>query len=159
MHKQRRCIDCGVLIWGKNKCQKCYLKNRPKLKWTRTMLKNASLSKIGEKNPNYGKRKAETSRWKGGRIKRLGYVYVYAPNHPNVNSIGYVAEHRLVMEKKLGRFLSKGEVVHHINGKRDDNRIKNLFLTIIADHNREHNKNRKRNFKGQFEKNGNKKTD
>ena len=79
--------------------------------------------KIGKSNS--GKNNGS---WKGGRINKDGYIIVYSPNHPNKKHDNYVFEHRLVMERKLGRYLKSKEVIHHINGKRDDNRIENLML-------------------------------
>jgi len=66
------------------------------------------------------------SRGKGGRYKIRGYVLVYVPNHPFKTSADSVFEHRLVVEKYLGRYLTKDEVVHHKNHIKDDNRIGNL---------------------------------
>lgn len=67
--------------------------------------------------------------WKGGKFKDVrGYVFVKAENHPLADEKGYVREHRLVMEKYIGRTLLPTEVVHHVNGIIDDNRVQNLML-------------------------------
>lgn len=67
--------------------------------------------------------------WKGGRtIDKDGYVLLWMPNHPEANRHGYVREHRIVMERILGRPMSRGEVVHHKNDDRSDNRPENLQL-------------------------------
>ena len=73
--------------------------------------------------------------WRGGRVTKHGYIYVKVySGHPfyesMANSLGYIAEHRLVMAEHLGRPLSSTEVVHHKNGIRTDNRIENLELFV-----------------------------
>jgi hypothetical protein len=77
-------------------------------------------------------------RWKGGRMNNNGYVMVYKPDHPFTDHDGYIREHRLVMEKHLGRYLTKDEIVHHINRIKNDNRIENLQLMTKKEHDRFH---------------------
>lgn len=68
--------------------------------------------------------------------KENGYQMRKAPpEHPHANKRGYLAEHRLVMERQIGRYLiPRKELVHHLNEVRDDNRIENLQLTNPKDH-------------------------
>jgi len=68
-------------------------------------------------------------RWNGGRYVDVhGYVWVLHPDHPNAATNGYIREHRLVLEQKLGRLLLPEEIPHHLNGIKDDNRPENLVL-------------------------------
>lgn len=67
-----------------------------------------------------------------------GYVYLRVPGHPRAMKLGYVYEHRFIVELSLGRFLSKGEVVHHKNHIRGDNRPKNLEVTDPSSHAKKH---------------------
>lgn len=71
--------------------------------------------------------------WKGGRVVLgSGYIGVMLDSTDPMASMrhrmGYVLEHRLVMARKLGRPLTSKETVHHINGDRSDNRLRNLQL-------------------------------
>ena len=73
--------------------------------------------------------------WKGGRFVTLyGYILIYMPSHPKCTNRGYISEHRLVMEQKIGRYLTKDDIVHHLNGVRDDNRPENLDICNKSTH-------------------------
>lgn len=87
--------------------------------------KKISIACKGRKAP----RGCESYAWKGGKTRSSqGYLYINSPNHPHRLPNGTCAEHRLVCEKHLGRYLTSKERVHHINKITDDNRIENLML-------------------------------
>lgn len=89
------------------------------------------LSAIHEGKPSTRARKTR-------RYTSRGYVSVYAPEHPSVQGREekhkYVPEHRIVMEKVLGRLLTDNEQVHHRNGIKDDNRVENLEVVLKKMH-------------------------
>ena len=71
----------------------------------------------------------ESHRWKGGRtISSGGYVLIYKPEHPDAYKGGYVMEHKLIMEKHLGRPLQWKEEIHHLDQNKTNNEIDNLHL-------------------------------
>ena len=87
---------------------------------------------LAERYPN-GRRGELAGNWRGGRMsttgaKPGGYIRIYTPEHPAANKGGYVYEHRLVMEAKLGRLLKSGEIVDHIDRNRSNNAPENLRL-------------------------------
>lgn len=83
----------------------------------RKLSEKASL-RIGNKNPN----------WHGGRYQSQdGYILVRVGKN-------YALEHRIVMENYLDRKLNNRELIHHLNGVKDDNRIENLQLVTHSEH-------------------------
>lgn len=74
--------------------------------------------------------------WQGGyAVDEDGYILEHCPDHPQATAGGYVRQHRLVMEKMLGRYLTPQEVVDHRNRDTSDNDPGNLELyRSNADH-------------------------
>lgn len=90
---------------------------------TKKKISHTLVSKGIKSGPN-------NNNWKGGRwTDKYGYVWVWVNQKR-----GAVKEHRYVMEQHIGRILKSVEHIHHINRKRDDNRIINLEIVSNYEH-------------------------
>lgn len=81
--------------------------------------------------------------WKGGRWapNSQGYITNMIPREKGEGD--RILEHRRVMENYLGRKLIGGqgpnsEIVHHIDGNKENNNIENLELMTQSQHSRMH---------------------
>ena len=125
------CKNCGKIffdypsnerIYCSKECMKPMLSGLMKKSKFWLKKKNYSISentkrKIGLKNS-----KEKHPQWIGGKYKMQGYIL------KRTGIKKYKLEHRLVMGKHIGRELKSSEMVHHLNGIRNDNRIENLVL-------------------------------
>lgn len=92
---------------------------------------------LGLETPRTGPRSGQDHpQWSSGRVvDKHGYVEIYVPLHPLSRRVGRVAEHRLVMEVVLGRYLLPDEVVDHQDDHPHHNWPDNLrVFASNADH-------------------------
>lgn len=134
------CCDCGKKIDPRSTrcshCSKMGSKNpfsgKQHTKRTIKKIAKASKDKFTEDyvNKNY------RSKAQGNKKRSInGYILVKDYDHPNRNCHNDVLEHIKVMSEMLGRPIRKGEIVHHKNFVRDDNRRSNLYLyNNISEH-------------------------
>lgn len=97
------------------------------------------IHRYNQKESNAIFNKNNHNNYKGGRNSHGdGYIKLLMPEHPRANKGGYVLEHIVIAEKKIGRYLKANEVVHHINGIKDDNRPENLLILTKHEHSQLH---------------------
>jgi hypothetical protein len=66
---------------------------------------------------------------RGYHVDKHGYVSVRMPEHPQAKRWdGHVSVHRVVMEDRLGRYLTPDEVIDHRDGDTSNNHPDNLRL-------------------------------
>lgn len=82
-------------------------------------------------------RNEHLSRWIDDRRYKSTSGYIMVPKEGNPKSSklrDMVYEHRVIAEQILGRKLATEEEIHHLNGKRDDNRPENLLVVDSRKH-------------------------
>jgi len=111
-------VTSSIIKFGRGKYCSVKCKNKSLIghKVSQKTREKISKAQLAEKSSN----------WKGIRIKE-GYIYIYNPTHPRAIKKA-VKRAILVAEKCLGRSLNKGEIIHHINRIRNDDRPENLYL-------------------------------
>jgi len=127
--------------------RQCYYKMKKirgdRVHFTDEMRKRISEKMLGANNPNFGKpspfkgtKRPDFSgenhpNWKGGYWKTKDGRKYFESIYTNGEKI---AEHRKIIEDHIGRKLKSTEIVHHINGKPEDNRLCNLAVCSRAEH-------------------------
>lgn len=99
-------------------------------------------AKVGRKPWNHGKRYSIKEVEKTSYIDSFGYVQVWCGRGEGSRGRkdGYRLQHHLVMEDYIGRPLEKNEIVHHIDGNKQNNSIDNLYLCkSTSEHRQIHN--------------------
>lgn len=125
-------------------CENCGKEFRIGYSWKTQRFCNLKCSSEFHKKNKFHRGKENPLFKNGKTISHYGYILLCINALPEDDRIlarkmipenfHQIPEHRFVMAKFLGRPLKKEEIVHHLNGKRSDNRIENLKLLTRENH-------------------------
>ena len=152
---QKKCLNCENVFEKKLnkkycslKCQKEFLREKEKIQHEvqcpmclnkrivnrPIYIGNTHCNKckiILAKNNTTTAKGKESHSWKGGkRVDTHGYIKIHKPGHYFADSTNYVREHLLVVSDYYGieYITNNGGCVHHIDGNKQNNQIKNLYV-------------------------------
>lgn len=102
-------------------------------------------SRLGDKNPMYGKTGSAHHSYIGAVSDNKGYLMVLKPSwYTGRKNSKHVFQHHVVVCEALGiTEIPKGYHVHHINGDKCDNTESNLLMLTAGDHMRLHCRQRR----------------
>lgn len=106
----------------------CFHKEQKRVGGNKTSFKYGHSYNLGRKRPDITG--PNNNNWHGGmrNSKSSKYIFVMNKNHPYASKRGYTAQHRLVVESVIGRYLYPSEKIHHIDRNKKNNEPNNLFI-------------------------------
>lgn len=158
--KVRACIDCGCEIWTtqfrkpikETRCKSCAFKGDRHPNWQGGIAGKKKIMRIcvdcgceifsiqfhkpvaATRCMSCARKGPRHHNWKGGRRMSNGYIEIWRPSHPRATKAGYVKRSCLVWEDTNERYVQPGEIIHHIDGSRDNDVIENLRLMTDSEH-------------------------
>jgi len=121
------CAQCGKQLRAIPSCL-------PRKKYCSERCKGLAIFNIPKNRENNIKsipKGKDSSLWKGGSYVSKGYRIIGRKIN---RKQARILEHRLVMEKHIGRKLTQNEIVHHIDKNKLNNVISNLEVMTREDH-------------------------
>jgi hypothetical protein len=134
-----KCRQCGKIVYrspssmAKFCSHKCYSESmkgvhKTPIKYCKYCGGEIRMSQKRKSATKYCSQKCYFQDKKKSFIVKKGYKKILIPSHPRADGKGYVFEHIIILEHKLGRPLKNKEVTHHIDGDKLNNSPENLTV-------------------------------